>query len=154
MSEIFDNAVTSIRLGIEDLKTAEDDRILRAARNYHAGLLLLAKECVVRAAPEVNPMEIIGARFKPIPDGDDGVDHVIQGYATVDLAQLQSRFRDFALTWPDADIRKLQRYRNNLEHFHLDEPASALREAIASSFPMIVDFFRILEEDPQSVLRR
>jgi len=152
MSEIFENAVTSIVLGIEDFQNGSDARMLSAARNYYAGLLLLAKECLVSAAPEADAMEIIGAKFKPIPDGEGGVEHVVMGYTTVDLGQLQSRFKDFGLPWPDVNIKKLQQFRNNLEHYHLKEPASALSEAIASSFPMIVDFFAILEEDPQEYL--
>lgn len=152
MSEIFDNAIVSITLGIEDFKSGTDDRMLSAARNYYAGLLLLAKECLVRAAPEADAMEIIGAKFKPIPDGDGGVEHVVMGYTTVDLFQLQARFKDFGLPWPDVNIQKLQQFRNNLEHYHLKEPVSALSEAIASSFPMVVDFFKIIEENPQEHL--
>lgn len=149
MSEIFNNAITSIVLGIEDFETGTDERMLSAARNYYAGLLLLAKECLVRAAPKADAMEIIGAKFKPRPDGEGGVDHEVVGYTTVDLAQLRTRFKDFDLEWPDADINKLQRFRNDLEHHHLKEPVSALGEAIASSFPMVVDFCAILQEDPQ-----
>lgn len=152
MSEIFDNAITSIVLGIEDFETGTEARMLSAARNYYAGLLLLAKECLVRAAPEADAMEVIGAKFRPKPDGDGGVDHEVVGYTTVDLTQLKARFRDFKLPWPDADINKLQRFRNELEHYHLKEPVSALGEAIASSFPMVVDFFDILGEDPHSDL--
>jgi hypothetical protein len=152
MSEIFENAITSIVLGIEDFETGSDARMLSAARNYYAGLLLLAKECLVRAAPKADAMKVIGAKFKPMPDGAGGVDHEVVGYTTVDLSQLQSRFKDFSLPWPKADINKLQRFRNDLEHYHLKEPVSALGEAIASSFPMVVDFFAILEEEPQAHL--
>lgn len=152
MSEIFENAVTSITLGIEDFKTGTDERMLSAARNYYAGLLLLAKECLVCAVPEADAMGVIGAKFKPLPDGDGGVEHKVMGFATVDLPQLQTRFKDFELPWPDVNIKQLQQFRNNLEHYHLKEPASALGEAIASSFPMIIDFFKILDEDPQEYL--
>ncbi len=154
MSEIFDNAITSIVLGVEDFETGTDARMLSAARNYYAGLLLLAKECLVRAAPKADAMEIIGAKFKPKPDGDGGVEHEVEGYSTIDLNQLKARFKDFDLPWPKADINKLQRFRNDLEHYHLKEPVSALSESIASSFPMVVDFFAILGEDPQSALGR
>ena len=44
---------------------------------------------------------------------------------------------------------RLQKFRNDLEHHHLKVPASALQEAIASSFPMVVDFFGIPGEDPR-----
>ena len=123
-----------------------------AQRGITSGLLLLAKECLVRTAPEADAMEVIGAKFKPVPDGDGGADYEVVGYTTVDLAQLKTRFKDFKLPWPDADINKLQRFRNDLEHHHLKEPVSALGEAIASSFPMVVDFFGILGEDPQTHL--
>lgn len=153
MSEIFVNAITSIKLGIEDFQTGDDDRMLSAARNYYAGLLLLAKECLVNAVPEADAMEVIGAKFKPVPDGHGGVDHVVMGYTTVDLAQLKTRFKDFGLAWPDANITNLQRFRNDLEHHHLKEPASALSEAIASSFPMVVDFFKILTKTHRNTFK-
>lgn len=152
MSELFENAIDSVTLGIEDFKTELDKRMLSAARNYYAGLLLLAKECLVQTAPEADAMEVIGAKFKPIPDGDGGVEHIVQGYSTVDLHHLQQRFKDFGLPWPNANIKKLQEFRNDLEHYHLKEPVSALGEAIAASFPMIVDFFEILGESPQEHL--
>ncbi|SFU00161.1 hypothetical protein [Mesorhizobium sp. YR577] len=152
MADIFDNAVASIILGIEDFREGSDERMLSAARNYYAGLLLLGKECLVRAAPEADPMEIIGAKFEPVPDGDGGVDHEVVGYATVDLEQLKSRFKKFSLPWPQTNTKKLQQFRNNIEHYHLAEPVGSLREAIASSFQMIIDFFEILNEDPQSTL--
>lgn len=152
MSEIFDNAVSSIVLGIEDFQEGSDARMLSAARNYYAGLLLLGKECLIRAAPEADPMEVIGAKFEPVPDGDGGVDHRVIGYGTVDLAQLRSRFKKFDLRWPNVNVERLQHLRNNLEHYHLAEPVGALKEAIAASFPMIIDFFETLKEDPQYLL--
>lgn len=152
MTEIYDNAVTSIILGIEDFREGSDARMISAARNYYAGLLLLAKECLVRAAPEADPMDVIGAKFEPVPDGEGGVEHEVVGHTTVDFAQLKNRFKKFGLPWPEADVEKLQRFRNDVEHYHLRAAEGALREAIASSFPMIIDFFETLGEDPQEVL--
>ena len=152
MSEIFKNAVTSIILGIEDFNVGTDERMLSAARNYYAGLLLLAKECLVRAASTENAMEIIGAKFKPTLDGKDGVKYEVVGHATVDLAQLRQRFKDFKLSWPNVNIDNLQKLRNELEHFHIKKSASAVGEVIAATFPMIVDFFQILHEDPSKCL--
>lgn len=152
MSQMFENAIASIVLGVEDFETGSDARMLSAARNYYAGLLLLAKECLVRAAPEAEAFEVIGTNFKPVSDGSGGVEYKPEGYKTVDLQQIQQRFKDFGLSWPKVDIKKLQRLRNDLEHHHLKEPVSALSEAIASSFPMIVDFLNILEEQPQEHL--
>ncbi|MER8734104.1 hypothetical protein NKH28_30575 [Mesorhizobium sp. M1227] len=143
--DIFENAVTSIVLGIEDFREGPDARMLSAARNYYAGLLLLGKECLIRAVPDADPMEVIGAKFEPVPDGVGGVDHEVVGFTTIDLEQLKGRFKKFELSWPDVDIRKLQKLRNSLEHYHLQEPVGALKEAIASSFPMVIDFFETLK---------
>jgi hypothetical protein len=38
---IFDNAITSIRLALEDLSSATEARLLSAVRSLHAGILLL-----------------------------------------------------------------------------------------------------------------
>jgi len=61
--KFFENAVTSLILGIEDFETGTDERMLSAARNYYAGLLLLAKECLVNAVPAAEAMDVIGAKF-------------------------------------------------------------------------------------------
>lgn len=106
----------------------------------------------MRAAPGAEAIEVIGTNFKPVSDGAGGVEYKPEGYKTVDLQQIQQRFKDFGLHWPKVDIKKLQRLRNDLEHHHLKEPVSALSEAIASSFPMIVDFLVILGEEPQEHL--
>ena len=152
MSALFDNAVASIRLGIEDFETGEDNRMISAARNFYAGLLLLAKECLVRAAPDADPMEVIGAKIKPVSDGAGGAQIQVVGWNTIDFGQMKERFKDFDLKWPEGDFDKLRKLRNQVEHYHLTEPVNALEEAIASGFPMVVDFFAILGEDPKEEL--
>lgn len=152
MSALFENAVISIRLGIEDFETGEDDRMISAVRNYYAGILLLAKECLVRAAPNADPLKVIGAKMKPISDGTGGVAIDVVGWKTAEFSDMKGRFKDFNLKWPDGDLDKLRKLRNEAEHHHLTQPVAALAEAIASSFPMVVDFFDILGEDPKNEL--
>lgn len=152
MTAIFENAIASIQLGVEDFQDGSDARMLSAARNYYAGLVLLAKECLIRAAPDADPMEVIGVKYEPVPNGNGGVDIEVVGYSTIDLGQIKARFNRFKLQWPGANFDKLQKLRNNLEHYHLQEPIGVLKEAIAASFPMIVDFMSALGEDPQEIL--
>ena len=52
MQNMFENAVQSIQLGVEDYKKNTPSRALSAVRNFHAGLLLLAKEVLVRKVPK------------------------------------------------------------------------------------------------------
>jgi hypothetical protein len=55
MSSLFDNAVASIRMGIEDYQSQDAFRDISAVRNYYAGVLLLAKEALVRRFPAEDP---------------------------------------------------------------------------------------------------
>ncbi len=54
MKTLFDNAVQSIQLGIEDYQSNDPKRTLSAVRNFYAGTLLLAKETLVSSAPNAN----------------------------------------------------------------------------------------------------
>ena len=54
-SALFDNAMSSIRMGIEDYAQDKPERSLSAVRNFYAGLLLLAKEVLVRHIPNADP---------------------------------------------------------------------------------------------------
>jgi hypothetical protein len=60
MNTLFDNAIESIQLGIEDYEANDAKRPLSAVRNFYAGVLLLAKEVLVRAAPNANPKDVVG----------------------------------------------------------------------------------------------
>lgn len=73
MNTLFDNAIQSIQLGIEDYEHNDPKRALSAVRNFYAGTLLLAKEVLVRAAPKASVKAIIGSKFVPVPDGNGGV---------------------------------------------------------------------------------
>jgi hypothetical protein len=48
MNTLFDNAIQSIQLGIEDYQANDPRRALSAVRNFYSGVLLLAKEVLVR----------------------------------------------------------------------------------------------------------
>ncbi len=65
MSGLFENAVLSIQLGVEDYQANDPKRALSAVRNFHAGILLLAKEVLVRAAPGANRIRPPTLRFGP-----------------------------------------------------------------------------------------
>lgn len=152
MHDLFGNAVNSIQVGILDYQSDDPRRLISAARNYYAGLLLLGKQCLLEAAPNAEPMEVIGERFKPVPDGGGGVCYEPSGTRTIDLEGLKNRFEDFDLPWPKISIKRLQQLRNNLEHFYVDEPLNAVKEAIAQSFPMVISFFKTLNRDPAKEL--
>lgn len=152
MSEIIENAVISIQLGIEDYKANDPRRPISAIRNFYAGVLLLGKECLIETAPDADPMEVLASRFAPVPNGTGGVEYEPKGHTTIDLPELRARFRAFELQWPDGDITSLQKLRNQFEHYHSPAPQNAIRQAIADCFPIVAGFFELLSLDPAETL--
>ncbi len=152
MSGIFANAVESIKMGIEDYAQDTPARALSAVRNFYAGVLLLGKEVLIRAAPNADPDDIIGAKYVPVPDGQGGVDHVVEGYQTVDFNTLGKRFKDFNIPIDTKGLQELNGLRNNIEHRYTDQPAQTVREAIARAFPIAVAMFQQAGEHPADVL--
>lgn len=152
MSELFQNAVLSIRLGVEDYKRGEPERALSAIRNFYAGVLLLAKEVLIRAAPDAEAGAIIGARYKPVPDGAGGVKYEQDGVQTIDFSSIERRFKDFGLTLEKRPLDELARIRNDVEHHFSQQTEASIREAIAKTFPVAAELFRLAEEEPRKAL--
>jgi DNA-directed RNA polymerase subunit RPC12/RpoP len=152
MNTLFENAVQSIQLGVEDYQANDPRRPLSSVRNFYAGVLLLAKEVLVRQVPDSAPENVLAARFKPVPDGHGGVQIVPVGYQTIDFSNIGSRFKDFGLPIDDAALKDLNRIRTDIEHYFTDESRETVREAIAKAFPVVVDLFRLAEEIPHELL--
>lgn len=165
--KLKENALTSIRLGIEDfqrtMQTAEQGgdqaRALSAVRNLFAGILLLFKYkiAVSVADPDdaqaliFNPPEVM-----PQADGNGGVEWKPVGKfkkTTIDVATIKKRFEGFGIDVDWQAIEKMQECRNHLEHLH---PANTLGEVagfVADLFPLLREFIQTqLNEQPADVL--
>jgi DNA-directed RNA polymerase subunit RPC12/RpoP len=147
MDSLFGNAIASIELGIIDYRANEPKRALSAVRNFYAGTLLLAKEVLVRAAPEADPKEILGARYFPQPDGKGNIKFV-PSVTTIDFHEIGARFKAFSLSIDQGALKDLSRIRNDMEHFFSNATHEKVQEAIAKAFPVVADMFRQLGEDP------
>ena len=152
MSGLFGNAVQSIQLGVEDYQANDPKRALSAVRNFYAGVLLLAKEVLVRAAPGAKPEDVIGARYKPVPDGSGSVTYTPASHQTIDFTTIGQRFKDFGLPINQAALDDLNRVRNEVEHHYTQKPHAAVREAIAKAMPVVADLFRLINEAPNEAL--
>ncbi len=152
MNGLFENAVQSIQLGVEDYQANDAKRALSAVRNFYAGVLLLGKEVLVRAAPNASPQDVIGARYKPVPDGSGGVSFEPASHQTIDFSTIGQRFKDFDLPINQAALDDLNRVRNEVEHHYTQKPHAAVREAIAKAMPVVADLFRLIEEAPHEAL--
>lgn len=148
MSALLKNAVDSLAIGVEDFSANDPRRTLSAVRNFYAGAVLLAKEALIRGAPNANPDEIIGARYKPVPDGAGGVTHVQDGAGTIDFQTIGKRFKDFGIKADPKRLEQLNRIRNDIEHRYSTQTDATIREAIAMAFPLVSDLFREIGESP------
>lgn len=148
MASLFTNAVASIRMGIEDYRQQDQDRDISAVRNFYAGVLLLAKEALIRAAPAADPMLVIGARIKPVPDGTGGISLQQIGHTTIDFQQIAERAKDFGVSIDHQALRQLNSLRNDIEHHYTNQTSNAIRAAISAGFPVVASLFRQMDESP------
>jgi hypothetical protein len=134
MNTLFDNAVQSIQIGIEDYQSNDAKRSLSAVRNFYAGTLLLAKEALVRAVPKANADEVIGAHYRPVPNNQGGVQYEQIGYRTIDFDEIGKRFKDFDLPINQTALRELNRIRGDVEHHHSNRrPDHCVRWCVADN---------------------
>lgn len=135
---LFENGIEAIELGIEDyLASAEDERRASSAvRNFFAGVLLLFKERLHRADPEM-----VFARLVPRPHAGGGVAWVRQGPATVDVAAIQERWKSMGWSMDWKPLDRLQRLRNEVEHGAATHQAATLRKAISDTYLLVVELF-------------
>lgn len=152
MNSLLSNAVLSIQLGVEDFESEDPRRAVSAIRNFYAGVLLLAKEVLLRTVPKASSMEVLATRYKPIPDGKGGVNYEAVGHRTIDLQEIEQRFREFNIDFDVSALRSATSMRNDIEHFYTEHPAETVRYAIATAFPAVADLFKLLDEAPASVL--
>lgn len=151
MPSIFENAITSIKLGVADYQSNDPDRALSAVRNFYAGVLLLAKELLVRQAPGADPKQLLAAKFTPKPDGQGGITFSTSNN-TIDFHDIGERFKAFGLHLDEKALKDLARIRKDVEHYFTTEPHNVVREAIAKAFPVVVDLFNQLKESPAQTL--
>lgn len=154
MPNLFENATQALRLGVEDYEVAQEKpaRALSAVRNFYAGLLLLAKEVLVRQAPNADENEVIGANYKPVPDGAGGVKYEPQSKRTIDLDTIARRFADFKLEIDQKKLKELSAIRNDVEHHYSKKPSESVRQAIAKAFPVAAQLFRLAGEKPHEII--
>ena len=152
MPSLLENATASIRMGVEDFRQQDHDRDISAVRNFYAGVLLLAKEALIRAVPNADPQHVIGAKLKPVPDGQGGIELAQVGHSTIDFQQIGERAKDFGISLDHKALKALNTIRNDMEHHYTSESATAIRAAISKGFPVVASLFRQMEEDPVALL--
>lgn len=165
--KLKENALTSIRLGIEDFQRCQaattqggdPARALSAVRNLFAGVLLLFKYKIAisvddpNEAPALifNPPEVL-----PHSDGDGGIEWKPVGKfkkTTIDVATIKKRFEGFGVEVDWEVIEKLQECRNHLEHLHPENTLGEVADFVAELFPVLREFtLKQLNQQPAELL--
>ena len=134
-SPLLQNAIISIRLGLEDYESKNKHRVLSATRNLYAGVLLLCKEVLRRHSPP-DSNEVLLKKTKGVTkDRDGSIRMVGVGESTVGRLEIEKIFKQLRLV----DLSKLERLakiRNDIEHLHAPAPG-AIQKAIAGAMPII-----------------
>lgn len=156
MASILKNAADSIELGIEDIRSQDPKRAISAIRNFYSGMLLLGKECLLSRAPGADPKILLASRHRPVSDGIGGIRFEAKGNATIDVAELEERFKDLGLPWVKGPAKTafdiLRSMRNDIEHSSHSHSRPTIEAAMGACFPIVADFFRILGKSPADVL--
>ena len=93
---ILNNAVLSIKIGVEDYDSTQSGRVISSVRNIYAGILLLFKEKLRRLSPS-NSNEVLIKR-DVIPRLNNGVlEFFGTGKKTVEAWQIENRFSNLGI---------------------------------------------------------
>lgn len=153
MSPLLENAVVSIQLGLEDFASNDDRRVISAARNLYAGVLLLCKEVLRQLSPPGSNDLLIRTKKRAVRDADDNVRLVGDGKKTIDRAEIEETFKQLQLAVDLSNLKRLGEIRNDIEHLHPTYAPALIQEAIADAMPIIRDVIvKELNEKPSALL--
>lgn len=151
MDRLLQNAINSIRVGVQDYQTHNDIRSLSAVRNLHAGLLLLAKWVLVNSVPHATEDNVIAIAYEPEPDGKGGVKYLPARNQTIGLHEIHRRFKRFGLKLTPTAKKRLEMLasvRNHIEHRYVGTPGTSLRQTVSDAFVVAAEMFRLGGLDP------
>lgn len=150
---ILKNAIDSIVIGVEDYQMTDERRLLSATRNIFAGILLLFKHKLSEMSPVDSDEVLIKQQVLPILHPTQGIVWEGKGKKTVDVAQIRERCTSLEISIDWNRIEKINKYRNNIEHYYSTESSDAIKALISDCFIIIRDFISTyLEEDPKELL--
>jgi DNA-directed RNA polymerase subunit M/transcription elongation factor TFIIS len=153
MSELLNNAVVSIQLGLEDFASKDERRTISAARNLYSGVLLLCKEVLRQLSPPDSNDLLIRTKKKAVKGLDGFVRLVGDGKKTVNRLEIEETFKQLQLSVDLSKLKRLADIRNDIEHMHSNAGPALVQEAIADSMPLIRALVvNELGEEPSALL--
>lgn len=150
---ILKNAIDSIAIGLEDFESDDDRRIISSTRNIFAGILLLFKYKLCELSPEGSDEALIKQRVLPKIDATGSVNWIGKGKKTVDVQNIEERFKSLDISVDWKRLERINKYRNDIEHYYSTMNNESVQQLISDSFIIIRDFIvDELEEEPKGLL--
>lgn len=150
---IFQNAINSIQIGVEDYESEDERRNIAAVRNIYAGVLLLYKEKLYRLSPKYDKELLIRKEILPVYDEEDNLVFEGKGKNTVDTFLIEKRFKSLKVKVDWKRFEEVRKLRNEMEHYFTTKSPDAIREIVSKSFLLIRDFLsNELNENPSEIL--
>jgi len=150
---ILKNAIDSIAIGLEDYQSPDNRRIVSSARNIFAGILLLFKHKLCELSPPNSDEALIKTRVLPQLDPTGALSWIGKGKKTVDVSNIQERFDSLDILVDWKRLKRVNDYRNDVEHYYSNLNTASVQQLISDSFIIIRDFISDhLDDDPKSLL--
>lgn len=140
---IYKNAIDSITIGVEDYKMAVDGdtkRYISSTRNIFAGILLLFKHKLSELSPSDSDEVLIKQYVRPRIVLEGTLEWVGKGKKTVDVQGIEDRFKDLGIEADWKALKKINMYRNNIEHYYSNESEDSVKGMLSNSFVVVRDF--------------
>jgi len=148
---LFENALHSIQIGVEDLASSDGRRVLSAVRNVQAGLVLLCKEKLRRLSPDGDAL--LKEKLEPVLGPDGAMTWRGTGKKTVDIQGIKERFKSLKVTFDWTAVDKVTQIRNDMEHLFYKGGSELAKEAVSNAFVAIRTLLAtVLDEEPVAVL--
>ena len=150
---IFDNAIKSIQLALEDFSSNTEARLLSVVRNLHAGILLMYKSKLSALSPPESEEAFIKKDVLPKKLETGEIGFMGLGRKTVNAAEIRARFESLEVQTDWKRFEKISGLRNDIEHYCTGVHPDAIRGMISDTFVIIRDFMITeLSKDPKHEL--
>lgn len=138
---------------MKDYLTEDDERLLSAIRNLHAGVLLLFKEKLRRLSPNGSGDVLVMEKIVPFLDSSGNVSFKGTGRKTAEVQTIKDRFTALGIKVDWRRFERVSSERNSVEHFYPKATRETIRELLAEGCLLVREFIEsALQEKPVDVL--
>lgn len=139
MNKLLQNAVLSIKLGVNDYFSHDPDRVFSAMRNIYAGILLLFKSKLLDLSPPDCDEVLIKSKIIPVISKGLIV-FKGEGKSTVDVNEIRKRFTSLGINVDWKLFENIQKERNNIEHYYSSVDNDSISLLIVDSIILMSNF--------------